>query len=138
MSLPAFNLSLGGSPAGQIALWLGDAVAALSGVLKPSDYLRLREELIKGMLRAGANDQQIAAALTEMNRHILSSMRPGIDVQASIKQLGSSLTWGAGAIGTVVGAVANPIAPLLWPLGLLVGGVLLLQSGVLRRWFGPS
>jgi hypothetical protein len=116
--MTGFELGLAENPMTAIGIWFADAVAALTGNLTVTDYLNLRKELITGMLRAGASEMQISAALSELNRHVLSMTGLHGDVEASVETLGNTLSWGFGAAGSAVGAVVNPLTPALWPIAL--------------------
>ena len=88
-------------------VWSADVLARFAGRLTLADYQRIRDELVAGMRRAGATEEQIAAALAEYERQVKSV--GGTVVQnppVEISDFSSSIFWLL-AIGIATAIVAH-------------------------------
>ena len=87
--------------------WSADVLARFAGRLTLADYQRIRDELVAGMRRAGATEEQITAALREFEGQVKSV--GGTVVQnppLAFSDLSGSLFWLL-AIGIVTAIIAE-------------------------------
>jgi len=78
------------------------------GILE-SDYLRIKQELILGMKRAGAKQWQIDAALAEYERIVAAS-------------------GGVRTVSRAVAGIISGVSKLAWVVVVIVGGYFLIQA----------